>query len=261
MFSACSLAAYATIRNNQQQDYDVDNTYLYSGDLQLVNAYSSVIIQSAPVRTAAKAQVADNGSVRQIQSEGEERGFYFYSLKTNYKLRPASSIRLPFVEVESQCRFYYKASTNIGTGTYKGVFQRNYDVKPNKFLPAGIFTVRDNQVLVGQSSLPDVPENYTQTIALGQDNDARYNIKGNITASSEDKAKQVWRTYELDVTITNYKNKSIRGQLDFFGAIRTSIDETTCTTAKLEANTINLPFELSEGEVSRCQITVTLRYY
>lgn len=258
--NTCSLAAYAVIRNNQQQEYNVDNTYLYSGDLQLVNNYSPLYVQSAPVRSALKAAPADNASNRQIQSEGEERGFYFYSLKTNYKLRPSSSIRLPFIEVESQCRFYYKTSTNIGTGIYKGVFQRNYDVKPNKFLPAGVFTIRDNQILVGQSSLADVPENFTQTIVIGQDNDVRYSIKGNLTASNEDKAKQIWRTYELDVTITNYKSKSIRGQLDFYGAIRTSIDETTCQTAKVDANTIMLPFELSQGEASRCQITVTLRY-
>jgi len=255
----CSLAAFASIRNNQQQEYHVDNTFLYSGDLQLINS------QSTPVRTvvaaAAKSQVADNASSRQIQSEGEERGFYFYSLKTDYKLRPSSSIRLPFIEVESQCRFYYKTSTNIGNGVYKGVFQRNYDIKPNKFLPAGVLTIRDDQILVGQSNLPDTPENFTQTVVIGQDNDVRYNIKGNVTASSEDKAKQVWRTYELDVTISNYKNKPIRGQLDFYGAIRTNIDDTSCSTVKLDATTINLPFELAEGETSRCQITVTLRYY
>lgn len=248
------------IRNNQQQEYEVDNTFLYSGTLQLVNNYSPTYMESAVVRPAAKAAAADNGSSRPIQFDGEERGFYFYSLKTNYKLRPSSSIRLPFVQVEPQCRFYYKTAANIGNGQFKGVFQRNYDLKPNKFLPAGVFTIRDNKVLVGQASLPDVPENFTQTITIGQDNDVRYAVKGNMTASNEDKAKLIWRTFQLDVTISNFKNKAVRGQLDFYGAIRTAIDDTTCATAKVDGNMINLPFELAEGEVSQCLIKVTLRY-
>lgn len=257
---ACSIAAYAVIRNNQQQEYSVDNTYLYSGDLQLINTYSTSVVRSAPLRSSAKAAVDSNESLRSISFDGEEKGFYFYSLKTNYNLRPSSSIRLPFVEVSPKCRFYYKTASSVGSGVYKGVFQRNYDLTPDKFLPAGVVTIRDNKVLVGQSSLPDAPENFTQTLTLGQDNDVRYSIKGNQTASSPDKAKSIWRTYDLDVTISNFKNKQVRGQLDLYGAVQTTIDSSTCSSAKVNANLINFPFELNGGDNNNCQLTITLRY-
>ena len=208
----------------------------------------------------AKSAVADNASGRPIGVGGEERGFYYYVLKTKYSLRPSSSIRLPFIDINAECRFYYKTTANVGTGQYKGVFQRNYDVKSDQFVPAGILTIRDNKVLVGQSSLPDVPENYTQTVTIGQDNDIRYSINGNMTATSDDKAKIVWRTYSLDVTISNYKKKDVKGQLDFYGAIRTTIDQTNCTSAKVNSNLINLPFELKQGASSQCRLTVTLTW-
>jgi hypothetical protein len=254
---ACSLSAYATIRNNQQRDYDVNNTFLYSGDLQLVNNYGPVYNQPGPVRAAMKSSVAESKS---ISFDGEERGFYFYSLKNNYKLRPASSIRLPFVEIDAKCRFYYKTTTNIGTGQYKGVFQRNYDLTLNKFAPAGIATLRDNKVLVGQSNLPDIPQNYTHTITLGQDSDVRYTIKGNLTATSDDKNRIIWRTYELDINIANFKNKHIRGQLDFYGATQTTIEQTTCQSATVDSTLLKLPFDLNDGENLQCQLTVTLRW-
>jgi hypothetical protein len=129
----------------------------------------------------------------------------------------------------------------------------------DQFLPAGILTIRDNQILIGQSSLPDVPENYTQTMTIGQDNDIRYLIKGNITASSEEKAKIVWRTYELDITISNYKKKDVKGQLDFSGAIQTNLEGNTCKSAKVNGNMINLPFELNHGGNYQCQFSVTLK--
>ncbi|CAF4840928.1 unnamed protein product, partial [Rotaria magnacalcarata] len=62
-------------------------------------------------------------------------------------------------------------------------------------MPAGIVTIHDNQVLVGQVALPDVPENYTQTFEVGQDNDVRFMIKGNLTAKSDDKAPKSFETY------------------------------------------------------------------
>lgn len=234
------------------------NTNLYSGDVQIVNNYNNIIQPlPSPVRKAASS---DSANGRQIESAGEERGFYFYSLKTAYRLRPSSSVRLPFVDVRAKCRFQYQATTSIGSGEYKGVFQRNYDFTPDKFVPAGVVTVRDRSVLVGQSTIPDAPQNFTQTIRIGQDNDVRYTIKGNITASSEEKEQPISKTYQVHVTISNFKDKPVRGQLDFYGATRTSIDESTCNSAKLNVNMINLPFALAKAEKLTCSFTVTLTW-
>jgi len=208
----------------------------------------------------AKSAVVDNVNSKSIQIDGEQKGLYSYLLTDKYTLRTSSSIRLPFIDIIAKCRFYYKTSTNIDSGQYKGVFQRNYDLTSNHFLPAGILTIRDNQILVGQSNLPDVPENYTQTVSVGQDNDIRYSVIGNMTDSSDDKAKIMWKSFELQVNITNYKDKNVEVQLDFYGAIQTILNETTCKSATVNGNLLSLLAKLKRNENRQCKFHITLKW-
>ncbi|CAF0815225.1 unnamed protein product [Adineta steineri] len=246
-FDTCSLRGYAVIRNNQQQEYEVNNTYLYSGDIQLVKNPSLTIYPRY------------NSSSDSIEFNNEEKGFYSYSFKVPYTLRSLSSVRLPFINITPQCQFHYKAITSIHTGQYKGVFQRYYDLISNQFLPAGILTIRDNQVLIGQSNLPDLPENYTHTITLGQDSDIRYSIKSNLISSNEVQTTDKSRPYSLDITISNFKNKEITGQLDFHGTSHISLSESTCMSGKIDGNAYILLLKLQQGEIYRCQFNVILK--
>ncbi|CAF3875042.1 unnamed protein product [Rotaria magnacalcarata] len=255
--NTCSFQAYANIRNNQQQEYQINNTYFYSGDIQLANSYSLDLPYLSILRVAETSQAMANQS--SIQADGEQEGFYFYSLKDNYTLHPKSSIRLPFITINVKCNFYYIATTSIGTGEYNGAFQRYYDITPDKFLPAGTLTIRDNQILIGQSSLPDVPVNYTKTITQGEDNDVQYVINGVVTASNKDPEEIAWHTYELLVKISNYKNKDVSGQLDFYGATQTNIEKTTCNSTNVNGNLIDLPFQVKKNANYQCRITVTLK--
>lgn len=202
----------------------------------------------------------DGAAIPTIQFDGEQKGFYFYSLKTSYLLRSSSSIRLPYITTNPKCQFYYQAFTGINAGKYSGVFQRTYELTPNQFIPGGILTVRDNKVLIGQSNLPDVPENFTQTLSFGSDNDVRYSINGNQTGLSDENVKIPWRSYQLDITVSNFKNKPIRGQLNFYGATQTKIDKTTCKSTKLDGTSINYSFDLKANANQQCQLSVTLRW-
>lgn len=253
---ACNLRAFANIRNNQAKEYQVGNTYLYSGDLQLVsgNSFNPVYAQ------AFKGPVAAMASPSSIQLNGEQKGFYAYSLKDQYTLLPQSTVRLPFITVNSKCNFYYKAITSVSNGEYNGLFQRNYDMIVDQFLPSGIVTVRDNGILIGQSSLPDVPVNYTQTITLGEDHDVQYSVQGTIVASTNDGTIITSQTYELNVTIFNYKDKDVSGELDFYGSSQTTLNKTTCSSTKLDTNTIKVPFQVKTKQQSNCRITATLKW-
>lgn len=208
----------------------------------------------------AKPMMTEDAAIPTIQFDGEQKGFYFYSLKTNYLLRSTSSIRLPYITINPKCQFYYRTFAGIHTGKSSGVFQRTYDFTPNQFIPGGILTVRDNQVLIGQTNLPDVPDNYTQILTFGSDNDVRYSINGNQTGSNEDHTKITWRSYQLDVTISNFKSKSIQGQLNFYGASQTILDKSTCRSAKVDGTSIHLSFDLKANTNQQCQLSVTLRW-
>ncbi|CAF1473031.1 unnamed protein product [Rotaria sp. Silwood1] len=245
------LRAYANIRNNQQQEYTVEMTRLLGGDVQLATGYA------VPDRDVGG--VVNPSILESIHVGGEQRGLYSYILKDKYTLRPSSSIRLPFIDIVAKYRFYYKALTSINTGMYEGTFGRNYDIKPDHFMPAGIITVRDNQVLVGQAVLPDVPENYTQTFSVGQDNDVRYSIKSNMTSKSEDRAPVSWETYQIDVQVKNFKNKHVDAQLVLQGGVQITLLDTTCRSVNVQGNQLYFPVQLEQGENQQCKLNVTVR--
>jgi hypothetical protein len=74
-----------------------------------------------------------------------------------------------------------------------------------------------------------------------------------------------WETYVLDVTISNYKNKGVSGELDFGQldlpiALQTTINDTTCDSTNATGNKINLPFDIKPNDNYQCQLTVTLEW-
>ncbi|CAF4162339.1 unnamed protein product, partial [Rotaria sordida] len=218
----CKLRAYANIKNTQQKEYTVDSTQLLGGDVPLATDYRY------PPSGPYGDQIGKSGmELSPIQASGEQKGVYSYILKDKYTLRPSSSIRLPFIDIAVKCHFYYKAITGIGTGMYEGTFTRTYAITPDNFMPAGIITVRDNQLLVGQATLPDVPEDYTQIFTVGQDNDVRYMIQGNLTSKTDDKAPVPLETYVIVAIIKNFKKKSVDAQLVFQGGIQITLLDTT----------------------------------
>jgi len=250
----CKLRAYANIENSQQREYTVENTYLLGGDIQLATTASF----DAPSRELSISHMSMK-PMRPIQDAGEHNGLYSYALQDKYTLRPSSSIRLPFLDIAAKYRFYYNTIAGISTGQVQGVFQKNYDLTPDHFMPAGIITIRDKTVLVGQSNLPDVPENYTQTITVGSDNDVRYLIKGNLTAKTDDNATVSFETYELDVQVVNFKHTDVNGQLIFRGGVQVTLIDTNCKSVTVNGNELNLPIQLAQGENRQCKIIAKVR--
>ncbi|CAF3378572.1 unnamed protein product [Rotaria socialis] len=248
----CKLVAFANIKNDQQSEYTVEMTHLLGGDVPLATGYSN------PSHALEFDKKPTN--LRPIQLDGEQKGVYSYSLNDKYTLRPSSSIRLPFIDIIAKYKFYYKASASISAGTYQGVFERIYDLTPDHFMPAGTVTIHDNQVLVGQVALPDVPENYTQTFAVGQDNDVRYTIKGNLTAKSDDKAPKSFETYNIDVNVMNFKGKKIDTQLVFQAGIQIILLESTCKSVNVQGNQLNMLVQLNQNERRSCKLNATVQF-
>jgi len=194
-----------------------------------------------------------------IETTGEQKGLYSYTLKEKYTLRPSSSIRLPFIQFNVKSRFYYKAMINIATTQYQGAFSKYYDLTPDQFMPAGIVTVYDNQLLVGQANLPDLPKNYKESITLGEDNDIRYVLNGNLTAKSNEDASIQTQTYQLDLQIINLKNKKVDAEIVLNGGTQLTLHDTTCKGATLNGNQLMLSTQLEQGEKRPCKFNLTAR--
>lgn len=243
------MQGHAIIRNNHQQDYQVDHTYLFSSDLQLANQ-RSVTQTSIPKH---------NSTSKSIELMKEEKGFYIYSLKQPYRLRPLSMVRIPLVQLIPQCQFYYRATVSIHQGENNGVFQGYYQLIPDVFLPAGIVTIRDEQILIGQTKLPDIPRNSSHKIIFGKVTDIRYSIRTNLISSNMMKNKIMSRTFALNITISNFKEKSVDIQLEFHGTNQMILHETTCSFGPIHGNTFVLFTQLIAKERSQCQLNITLK--
>ncbi|CAF3276333.1 unnamed protein product, partial [Rotaria sp. Silwood2] len=61
-------------------------------------------------------------------------------------------------------------------------------------------------------------------------------------------------------TIFNYKDKDVNGQLNFYGAIQTNINKTTCKSITVDENLIHLPFRVTKNNNFQCRIIVTLKW-
>lgn len=238
-FNLCTLHGYANIHNRHQQDYTIDRTYFYGHDL------------SFRFRT--------NTNSSSIKFHNEEKGFYSYALDTNFTLHGTSSIRLPFLTTEIPCEFYYQTMIYVSSGQMKGLLYRTYEFISDRFLPKGSLTVRNEDFLLGQTDLPDLPENVNQTITLGQDPDVRYLIDGNLTAiNKKNNTKITSRTYSMNVYIFNYKTKDIKGQLNFHASPHTTIINSTCSSIRLNVNLIQLQFQFESRHKFHCQFTMSI---
>ncbi|CAF4219813.1 unnamed protein product [Rotaria sordida] len=123
-------------------------------------------------------------------------------------------------------------------------------------MPAGIITIRDNQLLVGQTMLPDVPKDYTQIFTVGQDNDVRYMVKGTLTSKTDVKAPIQLETYEIDVLIKNFKKKPIDAQLVLQSGIQITLLDTKCKDVNVQGNQLYLQVQLEQGGSRQCTFTV-----
>jgi len=245
------IRSYANIKNDQEREYKVENTLLLGGDIHLANN------NRAPPQ---RFEMSKGASLMEtIQATGEQYGLYSYTLKDTYTLRPSSSIRLPFIDFNVKSRFYYKASINIDTAGYQGTFSKTYDLTPDQFMPAGILTIYDNELLVGQANLPDVPKNFTQTVTVGEDTDIRYVVYGNLTQQSDEKAPIQTQTYQIDLHIINLKNKKVNAHIALSGGIQLTLHNTTCNGAKSNGNQLILSTELQQGENRPCKFNLTTR--
>ncbi|CAF2051531.1 unnamed protein product, partial [Rotaria magnacalcarata] len=250
--------AYVNIKNALQRQYNVNNTYLIGGNVQLASSIPPVSTLTAPLMKTVMASSSQSSS--NVQLDTEQQGLYSYSFHNGYTLQGLSTIRMPFVNIHPTYKFYYEASSSIETGQYQGVFMRMYDLTPDSFMPAGVLTIRQNGTLLGQANLPDIPSNYTQTISLGQDNNIRYVVNGNMTSSILSNNIVTMQTFYLIISITNYQHKAIQAKLQLYGAIQTILNSSTCQSAMINGNYLIIVANLASGKRQQCTVNVTLKY-
>lgn len=223
--AGAQLSALADIRNTTDQPYDVKNTELYAGD---VNVQGSGYSVSAPMMMRAQATTLDSAEAApKIQSGGEMRGLYKYTLSSAFTLPANSVVTLPFLAPKlTSFERYAGLNTYFSTDKREGTLSRFYRFKADDRLPAGPITVREDGRIVGQTNIAETRKGGEVEFNLGDDPDVAYtrtvqtvsqvkDTKGNVTKS----------TYKVTYAFESSKSRAVRAEVtERVGGRRVTID-------------------------------------
>ncbi len=213
--AGAQLTALADIRNGTDLPYEVKNTELYAGD---VNVQGSGYPVPAPMMmrtevTSAQAAYAD--AAPKIQSGGEMRGLYKYTLTQAFTLPANSVATLPFLAPKlTSFERYAGLNTYFGTDRREGTLSRFYRFKADDRLPAGPVTVREDGRIVGQTSIGETRKGGEVEFALGDDPDVAYTRTVQTVSQVKDKnGNPVKSTYKVTYDFESSKSRAIRAEV------------------------------------------------
>lgn len=221
--AGAQLSALADIRNSTDQPYDVKNTELYAGD---VNVQGDVM-PPAPLMRAEAATTQAGYAAPKIQSGGELRGLYKYTLSTAFTLPANSVVTLPFLTPKlTKFERYAGLNTYFGTDKREGTLSRFYRFTADDRLPAGPVTVREDGRIVGQTNISETRKGGEVEFTLGDDPDVAYTRTVQTVSQVKDaKGNPTRTTYKVTYTFESSKSRAVRAEVtERVGGRRVTID-------------------------------------
>ena len=222
--AGAQLSALADIRNATDLPYEVKNTELYAGD---VNVQSDVM-PPAPMLMRAEAATTQAGyAAPKIQSGGELRGLYKYTLSTAFTLPANSVVTLPFLTPKlTKFERYAGLNTYFGTDKREGTLSRFYRFTADDRLPAGPVTVREDGRIVGQTNISETRKGGEVEFTLGDDPDMSYTRTVQTVSQVKDaKGNPTKTTYKVTYTFESSKSRTVRAEVtERVGGRRVTID-------------------------------------
>lgn len=211
--AGAQLSALADIRNSTDLSYEVKNTELYAGD---VNVHGggfpppSPMTQSEAIDSASRVAAAPK-----IQSSGDLRGLYKYSLSPAFRLPANSVVTLPFLSPKlTSFDRYVGLNTFFSSGTQEGTLSRFYRFKADDRLPGGPMTVREDGRIVGQTSIGETRKGGEVEFTLGLDPDVAYTRTVQTVNQARDAKGNVSRTtYKVTYLLESSKTRPVRAEI------------------------------------------------
>ncbi|CAF1203465.1 unnamed protein product [Rotaria sordida] len=177
-----TFQAFAEITNGTKQEYRIDRTELFSGDVHL------------------------QGEVEAKRRRDRSRSLYLYSIDQPFILLPKSTFGLPFINATIQIRKYVGLTLSFTSHTQIRKLQRKYRIESiDKFLPGGPLTIREQGHLVGVTTLPDMSVGDKHTFSCGQDSDVSLNRQVKLISRERHSAM-----YAVHLTFKNVKSTPVK---------------------------------------------------
>jgi hypothetical protein len=208
--NSSSLLAWADISNQSSVVYDAPKTTLFAGDvLPQYDQRNFQQSQNRNINSFANDTRDANANQSRVASSGEVGGLQRYEYPQPLHLGAKSRLSLPFIRNSVAVRRILEYSGEFNPGAnFKVGLQRTYRFIAKQGLPTGIVTVRENEQLVGQTSIDDTAKETIVKVNLGKD----FDIKINRSAKILEDTARITRA-RVVLTITNTKSRAINVRL------------------------------------------------
>ncbi len=201
-----SLTAWADISNQSSVVYEAPKATLFAGDIQ--PQFEQDTFQQSQNRNIDLAVQRPNSTTAnqsRVASSGEVGGLQRFEYTQPLRLEAKSNLSLPFIRTNLETRRILEYNNEFDTSSnFKATLFRTYRFVAQQGLPAGFFTVRENNQLVGQTEIGNTAKDTIVKINLGKDFDIKINRSAQILQRTDtiERAKIVF-------TIKNTKTRAI----------------------------------------------------
>ncbi len=208
--STSSLTAWADVSNQSGVTYEAPKATFFAGDVlpqygqdnlqQSQNRNINVVADITPNASAPRSRVASSGEVGGLQR---------YEYPKPIRLNAKSRLSLPFSRGSVAVRRILEYSSEFDTSAnFKVGLQRTYRFMAQQGIPAGTFTVRENEQLVGQTEIADTAKDTIVKVNLGKD----FDIKLNRSAQILERTDKIERA-RIVFTVKNTKARAVNVRL------------------------------------------------
>jgi hypothetical protein len=205
-----SLTAWADISNQSGVKFEAPKATFFAGDV--LPQYDQDRCQQSQNRNINALETAPTGNLsgrQRVASSGEIGGLQRYEYPQAIRLNAKSRLSLPFFRNNVNARRVLEYSNGFDTSAnFKVGLQRTYRFMAQQGIPAGTFTVRENEQLVGQSELANTAKDTIVKVSLGKD----FDIKLNRSAQILERTDKIERA-RIVFTVKNTKTRAVNIRL------------------------------------------------
>jgi hypothetical protein len=249
------LTAWADIRNAGTTAYNVPELTLVAGQVKLEQQEQAQNLNfqtnQAGLQNVARAEAPSN-----IEAVGESAGLQIFKYPKALALGGGATTSVPFVNsaVQLERILDYTGEFNE-TPRQVLKLERLYAVRSDNNLPAGVFTVREDNRVVGQARIGDTPKAERALLFLGSDFDVRLTRTVQVVERTSKLTK-----FKVSFALTNTKARAVAVRLRERLGSNYTLDAASLPNLKRETEGLNSSTTLTPNQKFEGSYTVTYRY-
>ncbi len=248
------LTAWADLRNAGATPYNVPEITLLAGQINLESGQQNQNFQSNQVQNLqARADTVSN-----VEAIGESAGLQIFKYPKALTLAGGTTTSVPFLNKSTKLERILDYTASFSETPRQVVaMQRLYRVQSETDLPAGVFTVREDNRVVGQARIGDTPKAERANLYLGADFDLRLLRTTEVITRTNTSAK-----FKVVFSLTNTKTRPVmirlRENLGTTGNY--NLDAVSLPNLRRESEGLNASTTLAPNQKFEGSYTITYKY-